>query len=237
MDPSVVIVTSPSSLLRTSALDTSGVAITEETFGTPVLTFTVSNNDLDGNTVIGIQYAGYSGSLVPYGFTFLQNRYDVIANGTSVFFQASAEITRASFTVAYYVDRVNFYRNSVLVHFETVNIISASYYGYFQLGRLVGSDPPFAITNISFGYCANIPGTVGNTGATGLTGGIGNTGPTGDTGITGPTGSIGQTGTLIYGATGEPNTYAPVYARVGDFYIDYLTGVMYQYQEIPPTPP
>jgi hypothetical protein len=101
---------------------------------------------------------------------------------------------------------------------------------------------PYTISNI-IGYMEGSQGSIGATGVTGFTGPTGpqgfatNTGATGETGETGPTGSIGQTGTLIYGATGEPNTYAPAYARIGDFYIDYLTGIMYQYQEIPPTPP
>jgi hypothetical protein len=39
--------------------------------------------------------------------------------------------------------------------------------------------------------------------------------------------SAGECGTLIFGSTGVPGTYAPVSSRVGDFYIDYATGVMY----------
>jgi hypothetical protein len=174
----------------------------------------VSNNNLDANTVIGIMYAGYSGSLVPYGFSFYPgNQYNVIVNGSIVFSVAAAGITVASFTIAYYVDRINFYRNSVLVYSETVNVIDANYYAYFQLGNTT-VNTSFSITNIWFGYCANIPGTVGNTGATGVAGPTGdlgptgadgfatNTGATGESGPTGPTGEIGPTGLGETGPTG-----------------------------------
>jgi hypothetical protein len=36
-----------------------------------------------------------------------------------------------------------------------------------------------------------------------------------------------MTGTQIYGAAGAPG---PAYARIGDFYIDFSTGIMYQLQ-------
>jgi len=39
--------------------------------------------------------------------------------------------------------------------------------------------------------------------------------------------SAGERGTLIFGSTGAPATYAPPSSRVGDFYIDYLSGIMY----------
>jgi hypothetical protein len=75
-------------------------------------------------------------------------------------------------------------------------------------------------------------GGIGPTGPTGPAGGgtggsgtTGDTGPIGPTGDTGPTGDIGPTGTLIFGNTGAPS---PAVGSVGDFYIDFSTGIMYQ---------
>ena len=75
-----------------------------------------------------------------------------------------------------------------------------------------------------------LQGPTGETGPTGLQGATGNTGDTGFTGSSGPTGETGSTGiagTEILGNTGDPS---PTSGRLGDFYIDYLTGWMWQKQ-------
>jgi hypothetical protein len=79
---------------------------------------------------------------------------------------------------------------------------------------------------------ANLPtgptgstGYTGRTGSTGHTGPIG-TGPTGLRGFTGQTGYTGPKGTNIYGDSGNPNYISSIGNR-GDFYIDYLSGIMY----------
>ena len=79
-------------------------------------------------------------------------------------------------------------------------------------------------------------GAQGDTGYTGATGAQGHTGTRGDTGstgsqgaqglqgYTGETGSQGLNGTYIYGNSGVPSVAV---GRIGDFYIDYQTGLMY----------
>jgi hypothetical protein len=70
-------------------------------------------------------------------------------------------------------------------------------------------------------------GETGPTGVTGKTGSTGETGPTGESGPTGVTGPTGIAGTQIYGGTGSTG---PTGAHIGDFYIDFTTGIMYQYR-------
>lgn len=62
----------------------------------------------------------------------------------------------------------------------------------------------------------------GETGAQGDTG-AGETGAQGDTGSAGDTGAQG-TGTAIYGSNGIPSSTT---GRIGDYYIDFITGLMY----------
>ena len=201
LNPESVIVTSPSSLLKTGD-DISGIAVTQESFGTPVLTFTTNNNNLGPDTQIGIQHAGSAGDNVSYGFMFpATNTYEIFAFGTSVFGPVTLTgANLATFTITYFANSINFYRNSARVYTVT-NPVDNSYYAYFRLGLLFGgATTPYAITNISFGYFASNNGYTGETGVTGPTGDLGPTGPeglatnTGATGPIGPTGDLGPTG-------------------------------------------
>jgi len=95
-----------------------------------------------------------------------------------------------------------------------------------------------------------VTGELGPTGAEGIATNTGATGPTGDTGplgtgptgVTGPTGETGSTGPLgtgptgttgptglngkdIYGSTGTPS---PSLGVIGDLYIDFSTGLLWQ---------
>jgi hypothetical protein len=100
--------------------------------------------------------------------------------------------------------------------------VDASYQLYYDDSRVAVLDESVGPTGPT-GHT----GHTGPTGETGPTGWTGPTGITGPTGLTGPTGETGSTGTIIYGATGAPTG---TIGRIGDFYIDYATGIMYQKQ-------
>jgi hypothetical protein len=67
-------------------------------------------------------------------------------------------------------------------------------------------------------------GDTGTRGHTGYTGAQGFQGAQGLQGYTGETGSQGSSGTQIYGNSGVPSVSV---GKIGDFYIDYQTGLMY----------
>lgn len=72
-----------------------------------------------------------------------------------------------------------------------------------------------------------VTGPLGPTGAEGIatnTGATGSTGPLG-TGPTGTTGPTGLNGKDIFGSTGAP---APSLGVIGDLYIDFSTGLLWQ---------
>ena len=114
-----------------------------------------------------------------------------------------------------------------------------NYYFYGTIQYYTSSTGEISIENIKYltgdwatawnpstdiNVSVNLVGAIGPTGLDGSTGPTGSTGDPGNTGDTGPTG-VGDTGTIIYGDTGAPTGGV---GRIGDFYIDYATGLMYQ---------
>jgi len=88
---------------------------------------------------------------------------------------------------------------------------------------LIGATGPTGPTGLQ-----GVTGATGIQGATGDTGSIGFTGATGLTGsigFTGATGDTGAIGTQILSGNGAPSSSI---GRIGDFYIDFSTGWMWQ---------
>jgi hypothetical protein len=180
------------------------------------------NSNLYSSSVLKIlntgtsQYIEVSGDIIPSANTLYS-----LGSPTMQF--KDAYISRGTI----YLDRVPISLDVCgNVSMPSLNLTSNS----LQIGSaIITSDSSGNITVTNTGG-TGVAGGLGATGPTGFTGRTGSTGPTGITGPTGNTGPTGYTGTLIYGATGVPATYAPPSARSGDFYIDYATGIMYQFQ-------
>ena len=144
-----------------------------------------------------------------------------IRDGNQTIVMVGNYVSEDIFSAYYDGTNIYFYQNDGGTTTEVGNDVLSLHTGVYLNQQLYSVTECYDVTNIRF-YPTGLRGLSGPTGPTGIQG---------DIGYTGPTGQIGSTGTQIFNGILNPDANNFL-SRVGDYYIDLITGNLWYYTDI-----